>query len=232
MSSWLASGGDSGRSDPFSNASFARVRSFSLKTLPFDSGSFDFVHIRWVNLGVPEAGWQDLLEEVARILKKGTGILEVSLPFFSSLFFVTRADLGFLSSTLLTRSSKPPTLFLRQLLSSLLLQHPAHQPSPPLQPNLLRAAPSDLATTNKPLPTPLTPLPPPLRHLLRLVIIHLPPPSRTRPQETMRSEALLYLHLLQLEELRIRSSSERITSDTSRRISSSRRRASLCDPRC
>ena len=50
---------------------------YSLETLPFDSGSFDLVHLRWINLGVPEPKWQELLEEAARVLKKGTGILEV-----------------------------------------------------------------------------------------------------------------------------------------------------------
>ena len=37
-------------------------------SLPFDSGVFDMVHLRFVGLGVPEVKWGDLLEEAARVL--------------------------------------------------------------------------------------------------------------------------------------------------------------------
>jgi ubiquinone/menaquinone biosynthesis C-methylase UbiE len=50
----------------------------SLEGLPFDSESFDHVHLRFVGLGIPETAWESLLDECARVLKIGTGILEVS----------------------------------------------------------------------------------------------------------------------------------------------------------
>ena len=53
----------------------------SLEGLPFDDESFDFVHLRFVGLGIPETAWENLLEECARVLKKGTGILEVSTSY-------------------------------------------------------------------------------------------------------------------------------------------------------
>ncbi|OCF41311.1 hypothetical protein I317_04882 [Kwoniella heveanensis CBS 569] len=47
-----------------------------LDELPFDTGVFDLVHLRFVNLGVPETKWFDLLEEATRVLKRG-GKLEI-----------------------------------------------------------------------------------------------------------------------------------------------------------
>ncbi|WVF72193.1 hypothetical protein IAT40_007005 [Kwoniella sp. CBS 6097] len=47
-----------------------------LNELPFDTGVFDLVHLRFVNLGVPETKWFDLLEEATRVLKRG-GKLEI-----------------------------------------------------------------------------------------------------------------------------------------------------------
>ncbi|WVQ78309.1 hypothetical protein IAT38_000394 [Cryptococcus sp. DSM 104549] len=47
-----------------------------LTDLPFDTGVFDHVHIRFVGLGVPESKWGDLLEEATRVLKRG-GKLEI-----------------------------------------------------------------------------------------------------------------------------------------------------------
>ena len=58
-------------------ASFnALLTTDSSLSLPFDSGVFDMVHLRFVGLGVPEVKWGDLLEEAARVLRKG-GILEI-----------------------------------------------------------------------------------------------------------------------------------------------------------
>jgi hypothetical protein len=37
------------------------------------------VHIRFCGLGVPETKWPHLLEEAERVLKRGSGILEVRL---------------------------------------------------------------------------------------------------------------------------------------------------------
>ena len=48
----------------------------SMETLPFDSGVFDMVHMRFIGLGVPESRWGDLLEEAIRVLKPG-GTLEI-----------------------------------------------------------------------------------------------------------------------------------------------------------
>jgi SAM-dependent methyltransferase len=48
----------------------------SLETLPYDTGVFDMVHLRFLALGVPEAKWSDLLDECARVLKPG-GRLEI-----------------------------------------------------------------------------------------------------------------------------------------------------------
>jgi SAM-dependent methyltransferase len=53
-----------------------RADVFSLETLPYDSGVFDMVHIRFVALGVPEAKWSDLLDECTRVLRPG-GLLEI-----------------------------------------------------------------------------------------------------------------------------------------------------------
>nr|ODN88522.1 hypothetical protein L204_06377 [Cryptococcus depauperatus CBS 7855] len=47
-----------------------------LKDLPYDTGVFDFVHIRFVGLGVPESKWINVLEEAARVLKPG-GKMEI-----------------------------------------------------------------------------------------------------------------------------------------------------------
>lgn len=54
----------------------------SLQELPFETGSFDMVHIRFVGLGVPESMWGDLFSEAARVLKGSTGVLEVSICLF------------------------------------------------------------------------------------------------------------------------------------------------------
>ncbi|GHJ87350.1 hypothetical protein NliqN6_3752 [Naganishia liquefaciens] len=48
-----------------------------LHGLPFEEGSFDMVHIRFVGLGVPESSWDSLFAEVSRVLKRDTGVMEV-----------------------------------------------------------------------------------------------------------------------------------------------------------
>lgn len=53
-----------------------RSLTFSLEGLPYDTGVFDMVHIRFCGLGIPESRWYDVLEESARVLKKG-GTLEI-----------------------------------------------------------------------------------------------------------------------------------------------------------
>ncbi|TDL25799.1 S-adenosyl-L-methionine-dependent methyltransferase [Rickenella mellea] len=47
-----------------------------LERLPFLDEEFEFVRIHDIGLGVPEDEWQDVIEEVARVLKPG-GVLEV-----------------------------------------------------------------------------------------------------------------------------------------------------------
>jgi hypothetical protein len=36
------------------------------------------VHLRFVGLGIPESAWDALLDEASRVLKRDTGVLEVS----------------------------------------------------------------------------------------------------------------------------------------------------------
>ncbi|KAJ9098611.1 hypothetical protein QFC21_004258 [Naganishia friedmannii] len=48
-----------------------------LQNLPFDTGSFDMVHIRFVGLGVPETSWSSVVSEAARVLRPDTGVLEI-----------------------------------------------------------------------------------------------------------------------------------------------------------
>jgi SAM-dependent methyltransferase len=47
-----------------------------LEGLPYDSGVFDMVHIRFVGLGVPETHWAELLDEAVRVLRPG-GVIEI-----------------------------------------------------------------------------------------------------------------------------------------------------------
>lgn len=47
-----------------------------LERLPFESGHFDFIRLCCLGMGVPEDEWQDLLQEVSRVLKPG-GIVEI-----------------------------------------------------------------------------------------------------------------------------------------------------------
>lgn len=83
--------------------------SHSLHGLPYDSGAFDFVHIRLIGLGIPESKWVELLEEAARVLKLG-GKLEIvetsyTLPpatptsLQNSFYSVLQADSNFYLSS-------------------------------------------------------------------------------------------------------------------------------------
>lgn len=49
----------------------------SLTTLPYDTGVFDLVHIRFLALAIPESSWPQLLEEALRVLAPG-GHLEIT----------------------------------------------------------------------------------------------------------------------------------------------------------
>ncbi|EGN98295.1 hypothetical protein SERLA73DRAFT_183223, partial [Serpula lacrymans var. lacrymans S7.3] len=46
-----------------------------LEGLPFPNDEFDFVHIKRIARGVPEDKWDDLFEEISRVMKPG-GALE------------------------------------------------------------------------------------------------------------------------------------------------------------
>ncbi|KIO02665.1 hypothetical protein M404DRAFT_638821 [Pisolithus tinctorius Marx 270] len=54
-----------------------------LERLPFSSEEFDFVHIKRIARGVPEDMWDNLLEELARVMKPGAAleIIEEDLTF-------------------------------------------------------------------------------------------------------------------------------------------------------
>ncbi|KZV93819.1 hypothetical protein EXIGLDRAFT_33014 [Exidia glandulosa HHB12029] len=68
-----------------------------LERLPFDDCTFDFVHIRRIARGVPEPRWDDLFEEIARVMKKGGAfeIIEEDLNFPGSTDFPTpHPDVG------------------------------------------------------------------------------------------------------------------------------------------
>lgn len=81
-----------------------------LKPLPFDSGTIDMVHMRFVGLSVPEHKWQDLIDEAGRVLKRDTGVVEVSLGFLKT---STAPDTRFLQITEMTKSlpkGTPPAL--------------------------------------------------------------------------------------------------------------------------
>ncbi|WRT67184.1 uncharacterized protein IL334_004150 [Kwoniella shivajii] len=52
-----------------------------LHELPFDTGVFDLVHIRFVNLGIPETKWYDIFEEATRVLKRGGKIEIVEMSY-------------------------------------------------------------------------------------------------------------------------------------------------------
>ncbi|KAG1772422.1 hypothetical protein EDD22DRAFT_739737, partial [Suillus occidentalis] len=42
-----------------------------LEGLPFPNDSFDFVHVKRIARGVPEDKWDDLFEEITRVMKPG-----------------------------------------------------------------------------------------------------------------------------------------------------------------
>lgn len=55
---------------------FCSSQALSLTPLPYDTGVFDMVHIRFVGLGIPEGRWGDVIDEAVRVLKRG-GKLEI-----------------------------------------------------------------------------------------------------------------------------------------------------------
>lgn len=59
-----------------SNNRIQWVQGNALEKLPFNTGSFDFVRMCKIALGIPETKWHQLLEEAVRVLKPG-GSLEI-----------------------------------------------------------------------------------------------------------------------------------------------------------
>ncbi|KAG1770849.1 hypothetical protein EV702DRAFT_1138155 [Suillus placidus] len=57
--------------------------SHSLEGLPFPNESFDFVHVKRIARGVPENMWDDLFEEISRVMKPGAAfeVVEEDLSF-------------------------------------------------------------------------------------------------------------------------------------------------------
>lgn len=49
----------------------------ALQPLPFEEGTFDFVHARLISPFVPIARWPDVVREMARVLRPGGGIIEL-----------------------------------------------------------------------------------------------------------------------------------------------------------
>ncbi|KAG2129144.1 hypothetical protein DEU56DRAFT_704109, partial [Suillus clintonianus] len=47
------------------------VQANFLEGLPFANESFDFVHVKRIARGVPEDKWDDLFEEITRVMKPG-----------------------------------------------------------------------------------------------------------------------------------------------------------------
>ncbi|KAH7908055.1 hypothetical protein BJ138DRAFT_984603, partial [Hygrophoropsis aurantiaca] len=47
------------------------VQANFLEGLPFPNEEFDFVHIKRIARGVPEDKWDDLFEEITRVMKPG-----------------------------------------------------------------------------------------------------------------------------------------------------------------
>ncbi|KAG1751188.1 hypothetical protein EDB19DRAFT_1612117, partial [Suillus lakei] len=47
------------------------VQANFLEGLPFANDSFDFVHVKRIARGVPEDKWDDLFEEITRVMKPG-----------------------------------------------------------------------------------------------------------------------------------------------------------------
>jgi ubiquinone/menaquinone biosynthesis C-methylase UbiE len=67
----------------------------ALEGLPFPSKSFDFVHIRFLNDGVPERKWPKLLTEVTRVLapQGQLELIELDFSFFGSPMRMRTTDL-------------------------------------------------------------------------------------------------------------------------------------------
>jgi SAM-dependent methyltransferase len=55
-----------------------------MNTLPYDTGVFDMVHLRFLSLGLSESAWPALLDEALRVLTPGGHLeivdLSISLP--------------------------------------------------------------------------------------------------------------------------------------------------------
>ncbi|KAH7928422.1 hypothetical protein BV22DRAFT_979830, partial [Leucogyrophana mollusca] len=51
------------------------VQANFLEGLPFPNDEFDFVHVKRIARGVPEDKWDDLFEEITRVMKPG-GVFE------------------------------------------------------------------------------------------------------------------------------------------------------------
>ncbi|PWN51248.1 hypothetical protein IE53DRAFT_368224 [Violaceomyces palustris] len=67
-----------------------------LRRLPFPDDSFDYVHIRFVQFGVPEDRWPDLVSEAERVLAPG-GVLEIlegNYIFYGRPHLVDESELG------------------------------------------------------------------------------------------------------------------------------------------
>ncbi|KAJ6576596.1 hypothetical protein DFH09DRAFT_1149810 [Mycena vulgaris] len=75
----LEDGGESPQTLPIAEALASRlkwVHGNLLDGLPFPTAQFDFVHISGIGLGVPEDEWQNVLEEVSRVMQSN-GVLEI-----------------------------------------------------------------------------------------------------------------------------------------------------------
>ncbi|EIW69448.1 hypothetical protein TREMEDRAFT_62314 [Tremella mesenterica DSM 1558] len=80
-----------------------------LQCLPYDTGVFDMVHIRFIGLGVPEDKWADLLEEATRVLKPG-GKLEIVEMSYTLSSAVPSSLRNSFSSLLLAEMIQPVTI--------------------------------------------------------------------------------------------------------------------------
>ena len=66
-----------------------------LQGLPFPDASFDFVHIRFLNAGIPEKKWPLLLAEVSRVLTPNgrLEIIETDMKIFGSQYLMPTKEL-------------------------------------------------------------------------------------------------------------------------------------------
>ncbi|KAL1406898.1 hypothetical protein Q8F55_006310 [Vanrija albida] len=85
-----------------------------LDPLPYEAGSFDMVHMRFLGLGVPETRWAELLDEAMRVLKPG-GVLEIVEMSFEPPPTAPPSVANSFSSLLLSDYVQPNPLFALQL---------------------------------------------------------------------------------------------------------------------